>query len=798
MLDQMGQDMGFNRCVHIREQLQVVLGPVVSFLVPVPGREKDPQTRSATFTFLQPSETMGIKGMKTLVENSNILEDVSFKDSSVIIDGPSLYYSLYFKSKPKLDQQHGGDYSAFRELVHSFFTSLERCNITPLVVLDGGAEPVKGNTVGDRLKDKLQKAKRISESKAGEWDNILPPLVKDVFIQILQELHVEVQQCFGEADLIAALTANERKCPVLSNDSDFYVFDVQEGYLPIDGFQWEHETQGAIPARHYKISQFCRHFNVDRNHMPIFAALSGNDYSQLEKEDSKKLTRRYLEAQEPGSSSPGQQRVILWFLGGFRGRTTEEAVRAALQLVGRSKEEEIKHFLDSSQQYALMEPPRPNLPEWVIHQVHRGKLTSFVTSIVIQKSMMLTPLVEDFSQPSSYNASLRIRQFFYGLLVGTERCREYDREGAEAVRPKEVAPVLPGVKPEDLKKLELNHLNEAPEDLRRTVLSEALRCSNSDIEHLTDQLKLPLCVTRFWFQYRQQNHPGSLNRSCLQALVLGFVYGEADAGEMDGLKPGRHPLQPGAAHAFSQWQNCMRQSLHLNQLLSFPLQEPQCSRLYCGPLLHNLQDELQRNTSAFTEMKNLLDEGRRVLLETLLRIIDTQSAAEGPQVMMKDGKRRSLMVNSQSGEWSGVSGDMGILWGLQFSSDRQQREDRLLLCSVRRKNSADQLGDASLPTDPAGCVVDPPTTLPLPQVTVLYFARSAELTGLKEQELVAVPTPISSGDLWALLLRKQPRLVALQGHVVLAVRQQYVAIGDQQVTLADGDEVAVVPPLSGG
>ncbi|XP_047227838.1 molybdopterin synthase sulfur carrier subunit-like isoform X3 [Girardinichthys multiradiatus] len=84
------------------------------------------------------------------------------------------------------------------------------------------------------------------------------------------------------------------------------------------------------------------------------------------------------------------------------------------------------------------------------------------------------------------------------------------------------------------------------------------------------------------------------------------------------------------------------------------------------------------------------------------------------------------------------------------------------------------------------------------QVTVLYFAKSAELTGLKEEELVAVPTPISSRDLWALLLRKQPRLVALQGHVVLAVSQQYVAIGDHQVTLADGDEVAVVPPLSGG
>lgn len=42
------------------------------------------------------------------------------------------------------------------------------------------------------------------------------------------------------------------------------------------------------------------------------------------------------------------------------------------------------------------------------------------------------------------------------------------------------------------------------------------------------------------------------------------------------------------------------------------------------------------------------------------------------------------------------------------------------------------------------------------------------------------------------------RLRALRDGVVLAVRQEYVAIGDQVVTLQDGDEVAVVPPLSGG
>lgn len=84
------------------------------------------------------------------------------------------------------------------------------------------------------------------------------------------------------------------------------------------------------------------------------------------------------------------------------------------------------------------------------------------------------------------------------------------------------------------------------------------------------------------------------------------------------------------------------------------------------------------------------------------------------------------------------------------------------------------------------------------QVCVLYFAKSVELTGVKEEKTVAVPTPISSHDLWKLLVQRHPRLCKLQDGVVLAVRQEYVPIGDQVLTLGDGDEVAVVPPLSGG
>uniref|UniRef100_A0A673AMR1 Molybdopterin synthase sulfur carrier subunit n=1 Tax=Sphaeramia orbicularis TaxID=375764 RepID=A0A673AMR1_9TELE len=81
-------------------------------------------------------------------------------------------------------------------------------------------------------------------------------------------------------------------------------------------------------------------------------------------------------------------------------------------------------------------------------------------------------------------------------------------------------------------------------------------------------------------------------------------------------------------------------------------------------------------------------------------------------------------------------------------------------------------------------------------VCVLYFAQSADLTG-SGGGVCAVPTPISSQDLWTLLLRRHPRLGAAASRGAggaSAVR----CLGDHLLTLEDGDEVAVVPPLSGG
>ena len=72
-------------------------------------------------------------------------------------------------------------------------------------------------------------------------------------------------------------------------------------------------------------------------------------------------------------------------------------------------------------------------------------------------------------------------------------------------------------------------------------------------------------------------------------------------------------------------------------------------------------------------------------------------------------------------------------------------------------------------------------------ITVKCFARYRDRLGFSELELPAAP------NLGALLA--DPRFSALPAEALLAVNQSFA---DRTTSLQDGDEVALMPPVSGG
>jgi len=77
---------------------------------------------------------------------------------------------------------------------------------------------------------------------------------------------------------------------------------------------------------------------------------------------------------------------------------------------------------------------------------------------------------------------------------------------------------------------------------------------------------------------------------------------------------------------------------------------------------------------------------------------------------------------------------------------------------------------------------------------VLFFAQLKDATGVAAVELQAT-TPLNVQQLWTELLQRFPALAAHRHNVRLARNWEY-AVPD--TTFANHDEVALIPPVSGG
>ena len=80
------------------------------------------------------------------------------------------------------------------------------------------------------------------------------------------------------------------------------------------------------------------------------------------------------------------------------------------------------------------------------------------------------------------------------------------------------------------------------------------------------------------------------------------------------------------------------------------------------------------------------------------------------------------------------------------------------------------------------------------RVQVKYFAAARERAGREEESLVLVEGTTVRGAL-AALGRERAALAALFPHLRAAVNQRFVALDE---ALADGDELALIPPVAGG
>ncbi|KAG7233289.1 hypothetical protein INR49_007271 [Caranx melampygus] len=435
-----------------------------------------------------------------------------------------------------LDQNHGGEYAAYEDLIERFVRALRDCGITPYVVMDGGTDSTDKKF--DTLLERAQSRIRAAHQAAAEdrKTHILPRLIKMVFKQTLARLEVPLAQCYGEADQQIVALANEWKCPVLSSDSDFYIFNLPGGLLPISHFRWEEVEQTGsqryICCKSYHASSFCIVFDLQPELLPVLAALNGNDYVKLKRMET---VIKWAEFAPTGCVTSVRLEGLLCWLKNFK--RPGDALEAALGLMGNLDEKKKAEVLSGLnlgiKEYKVppsslsrffihgIAPPLPAadkvpvpIPDWILLPLTQARLNPDILDVLQMQRTSLCTCVDHKDTPSANLISRPLRQVMYALLLGGGtplQVEERDREELN-VKFTQVPPAFRGV----AQRLVLSSLNKAEPCERLELLLDTLQVSEASLSHLPPQLRLPVAVTCYWVQ-RAQPLPGE---ELVKALLL--------------------------------------------------------------------------------------------------------------------------------------------------------------------------------------------------------------------------------------------------------------------------------------
>ena len=497
----------------------------------------------------------------------------------LVIDGFSLCYDLY-----SFDWRQGGQYPQFHDCIVEYFESLRLSKIEPIVVFDGvDYKQEKVKTTMRRRKEAVERTTDLMSRQADVRGNmILPMLAIETFQHTLSSIHVRQIVVDGEADIIIVQLANFYACPVLSKDSDFYMYALNGGFIPMNMFHWNCKP---IMAEVYHVQAFIDQFKLRHESVRlIIPAIAGNDFLPT------------IQFAPTFESIKGN--VILSIVNYASHFHSFDDFMSKLPSVDCFLEKDallyncreckmydchMKCSLDEVlSQTELHAFDNSAVPRWILDQFRVCNFRRSVMEAFILHKCVLRIAVDDWQKPSSLLISRSLRQAIYCIL-NIETITEYVRHRRDIVGEKVNTTTCADV-------INLPSLVEIPSlklHEKNTILYSILQCSIQDMEKLDHEWRLVAASVGYWVFHAK------VPAYVVKALLLCFVYcSHAGAGILEEFRSLKLPFEfiqtpkwLSIVHFIAQWQSVYLDAVSLNQLLQLPLVNHSPAKLYDGEIL---------------------------------------------------------------------------------------------------------------------------------------------------------------------------------------------------------------------
>ena len=539
---------------------------------------------------------MGVKGLPWFL-TTNCKEAWVRKElrdcGPLVVDGNQLCHRLYhFNHDCKLfcafDTVNGGQYPEFYHQAKQFFIDLKKCGIEPHVVFDGVEKMNKlsAERILEKMKRKQDEAKEVLKTRPEKSTRFeLPKLVYTVFDQLLQELEISVYVGDGEGDETCAKIANFFKCPVLSLDSDYFLFDLPGGYIQIPDLEWQ---ESSFTANIFHRSRLLSHYFQTSESLLQIPAIFGNGIILPLLPDSRYFYKKILWEKWEKWSSRSWTSII-------RDRGTQEKVEcnigeacAYYNIAGIT--------INPSDILKSLLPSSPCLPTWIVEKYRSHKLAHLHMDAKVNKRQ----------HHCHSSVSQHIRQCSYNIL-GVDEVEEYHIINGEPTKI-----VVPS------KVVSCRSLEQIPEmslSDRQSVFSSILGCTSANLDRIDDSERLFLSSVAFW--KNNTSVPLQKVKALLVCYLLCSEHEHLDSVRKNTI-PESYRTSPewvDDRKYFCEWQCTYDDAIDLNLLLQSPIPVMCPSKIFDGKILMSLASNMDMN-EALTISQERLDQLLQFVIST--------------------------------------------------------------------------------------------------------------------------------------------------------------------------------------